>query len=152
MLSRKDIYGVADSAIFSSDNGVPIIEAFEEQGIYFDKSAKGTGSRIHGKMQCHYRLAFDLDGRPMFQVFKTCKHFIRCIPALVYSETNVEDVDTDQEDHNYDEFRYLAQHFLIEPRVNVQPDDVEWTPPPDDPLNLHTDDVEYDTFELLMNS
>lgn len=152
MLRDKYIYGVADSAIFSSDNGVPIIEAFEEQGIYFDKSAKGNGSRIHGKMQCHYRFAFDENGRPMFQVFNTCKHFIRCIPSLVYSETNVEDVDTSQEDHNYDEFRYIAQKFLLEPRINVQPSDTEWTPPPDDPLNLMSDDDEYtDTFSILMN-
>ena len=95
---------------------------------------------------------FDENGRPMFQVFNTCKHFIRCIPSLVYSETNVEDVDTSQEDHNYDEFRYIAQKFLLEPRINVQPSDTEWTPPPDDPLNLMSDDDEYtDTFSILMN-
>lgn len=148
-IKGKFVYGVADSAIFATDSGVPIVEAFEDAGIYFDKASK---MRIDGLMQCHYRLAMDLDGRPMFQVFNTCKHFIRCIPSLVYSETNVEDVDTDQEDHNYDEWRYVCMSRPIEPRINVQPDDVEWTPPPDDPLNLHTDDVEYDTFELLMNS
>lgn len=147
-LRGREIYGVADTAIFASDSGVPIAEAFENAGIYFDKASK---MRIDGKMQCHYRFAFDSDGYPMFYVFKTCKHFIRCIPSLVYDDTNTEDVDTDQEDHNYDEFRYIAMYRTIGPRVNVQPDE-EWTPPPDDPLNLHSDDYEYDTFSLIMNS
>lgn len=133
MLAGKDILGVADTAIFASDDGEPVVEAFEQQGIYFDK---GDKHRIPGKMQCHYRLAFDEDGKPMFQVFKTCKHFIRCVPALVYDETNVEDVDTSQEDHNYDEWRYMCMSRPIEPRIHTQPEDVKWTPPPDDPLDL----------------
>ena len=132
-LMDRTIYGVADSAIFASDSGTPIVEAFEDAQIYFEKASK---QRIDGKMQCHYRLAFGDDGQSMFYVFKTCKHFIRCIPALVYDETNVEDVNTKQEDHNYDEWRYICMSRPIEPRVNVQPDSVEWTPPPDDPLNM----------------
>ena len=131
MLRGKFIYGVADSAIFASDNGVPVVEDFEKWGIYFDK---GDKHRIPGKMQCHYRLAFDEDGRSLFYTFKTCTHFIRCIPSLVYSEKNVEDVDTEQEDHNYDEWRYMCMVRPIEPRVNVQPE--PWTPPPEDPLDM----------------
>ena len=127
------VYGVADSAIFASDSGTPIVEAFEDAQIYFEKASK---QRIDGKMQCHYRLAFDEDGRSMFYVFNTCKHFIRCIPALVYDETNVEDVNTEGEDHNYDEWRYVCMSRPIEPRINVQPEDVEWTPPPEDPLDI----------------
>ena len=48
----------------------------------------------------------------------TCKHFIRCIPTLIYSETKVEDVDTDMEDHNYDEWRYVCMEHPINPRYN----------------------------------
>lgn len=147
-IAGRYVYGVADSAIFASDSGVPIVEAFENAGIYFEKASK---MRIDGKMQCHYRLAFDLDGESMFHVFSTCKHFIRCIPALVYDETNVEDVDTSQEDHNYDEWRYVCMARPIEPRINVQPDDVEWTPPPDDPLNMMSDDGYTDAFDLMMD-
>lgn len=132
-LRGRTIYGVADSAIFATDSGTPIVEAFEDAGVYFDRASK---QRIDGKMQCHYRLAFDEDGYPMFYTFSTCKHFIRCIPALMYSETNVEDIDTDLEDHNYDEWRYVCMSRPIGPRINVQPEDVEWTPPPEDPLNL----------------
>lgn len=41
--------------------------------------------------------------RPMLQVYDTCIHFIRTIPDLCVDENNVEDIDTDQEDHVYDE-------------------------------------------------
>lgn len=127
------VYGVADSAIFATDSGIPIIEAFESAGIFFDRSSK---KRIDGKMQVHYRLSFNEEGRPMLYVFNTCRHFIRCIPALIYDEVNVEDVATDQEDHNYDSLRYVCMQYLIEPRINVQPE--EWSPPPEDPLDLLT--------------
>ena len=130
-LRGKFIYGVADTAIFASDNGVPVSEDFEKWGIYFDK---GDKHRIAGKMQCHYRLAFDEDGQSMFHVFKTCQHFIRCIPLLIYDEKNVEDVDTSMEDHNYDEWRYMCMARPIEPRIPVQPE--PWTPPPEDPLDM----------------
>ena len=85
----------------------------------------------------------------MFYTFKTCKHFIRCIPSLVYDEVNVEDVATDQEDHNYDSWRYMCSYRSIEPRINVQPDDVEWTPPPEDPLNMIESEEYTDPFDIV---
>ena len=73
-----------------------------------------------------------MEGKPMFQVFNTCKHFIRTIPNLVYDESNVEDIDTRQEDHIYDECRYvLMEKPISPPRRTVRP------PQPDDPLELH---------------
>ena len=63
----------------------------------------GDHKRLPGLMQCHYRLAFDKNGQCMFQVFNNCRGFIRTVPMLVYSETRPEDIDTDMEDHIYDE-------------------------------------------------
>ena len=85
------------------------------EGIYFEK---GDNTRIAGKMQIHNRLAFDENGIPMLYVFSTCKHFIRTIPTLVYSQTDVEDIDTDAEDHIYDECRYVLMHIPIKARDN----------------------------------
>ena len=48
-------------------------------------------------------------------MFNTCKHFIRTIPNLVYDESNVEDIDTRQEDHIYDECRYVLMENPISP-------------------------------------
>ena len=50
-------------------------------------------------------------------IFKTCRDFIRTFPALVYSERNVEDVDTDTEDHQGDEARYFAMARPITARA-----------------------------------
>jgi hypothetical protein len=40
---------------------------------------------------------------PMLVVYRHCRHFIRTIPNLIISPHNPEDVDTDGEDHVYDE-------------------------------------------------
>ena len=70
----------------------------------------------------------DENGRPMMYVFNTCRHFIRTIPSLVYSSVNVEDIDTDQEDHDYDAMRYLFMANPIPPRKNTQTPKKEWSP------------------------
>ena len=107
--------------------------------VYFDKA---DHNRIAGKMQCHYRLTFDDEGRSMFYVFSTCKHFIRCIPALIYSETDVEDIDTTQEDHNYDEWRYVCMARPIKPRKPAEKDPLAGRAV-DDPLNMLQDAKRY---------
>lgn len=132
-IKGKHVYGIADPAIFASDGGPSIAEQLEQHQVYFDK---GDHQRWPGKMQCHYRLAFDEEGIPMFYVFNTCKHFIRTIPALVYSETDLEDVDTKMEDHIYDEWRYVCMARPIAPREKRMA--TEWKPEPEDPLNLRT--------------
>ena len=104
-LRGRTIYGVADPAIWGSDGTESIATLMEREGVYF---GKGDHARIDGKMQVHHRLAFDSEGVPMLYVFSTCKHFIRTVPNLVYDESNVEDIDSDGEDHIYDELRYVC--------------------------------------------
>ena len=82
----------------------------ERQGVYWDKA---DNSRIAGKAQMHARLAFDASGIPMFYVFSSCTHFIRTFPELVYDSADVEDIDSDGEDHIYDECRYVAMAHPI---------------------------------------
>lgn len=100
------IYGVADPAIWDDSRGSAgsIVRQMERHGVSWEK---GNHNRMAGKMQLHRRLAFDENGIPGLYVFKTCGAFIRTVPALVYSELDVEDVDTKGEDHVYDESRYL---------------------------------------------
>jgi hypothetical protein len=147
-LSGRHIYRIADTAIFATQGGPSIAEQFDECQIYFNKA--DSKSRLPGKMQCHYRLAMDEDGLPMFYVFNTCRNFIRTIPALLYSETDVEDVDTKMEDHIYDEWRYVCMSRPIAPRIKTDIDK-EWTPPVEDPLNLISDDGYTDSFDMLLN-
>ena len=103
----------------------------ERERVYFEP---GNHARIDGKMQVHHRLVFDMQGMPMLQVFNTCRHFIRTLPALVYDEADVEDIDTDGEDHIYDELRYVCMKNPIAAPV-IQPQ----KPRPYDPLS--TDDI-----------
>jgi hypothetical protein len=50
------------------------------------------------------------------KIFNTCKHFWRTIPALQHDKTNPEDVNTDLEDHIYDEFRYMCMARPVQPK------------------------------------
>lgn len=111
-MKGRFVQGTADPSIFDESRGESVAAIMEREGVYFDR---GDNARISGKMQVHNRLAFDEDGVPMLYVFATCKHFIRTVPALVYSETNVEDVDTKTEDHIYDECRYVCMTRPINP-------------------------------------
>ena len=111
-LKYKHINGIADPSIFDKSRGESIAEMMERERIFFEK---GDNTRLAGKMQMHNRLAFDENGIPMLYVFCNCKHFIRTFPELIYSQTDVEDIDTDGEDHIYDEVRYVAMAHPINP-------------------------------------
>ena len=124
-LKGRKIIGIADPAIWQENGGVPIEREMAKEGIYFNRA---DNSRIAGKMQVHNRLAFDSNGYPMFYCFNTCKHFIRTIPSLVYSETDVEDVDTKQEDHIYDEFRYICMENPIKAPTPIEKKEEQFDP------------------------
>ena len=116
-LKGKDISGVADPSIWDASRGESVAETAARHGIYF---VRGDNERITGWMQCHYRLQFDEEGYPMMYVFENCKAFIRTVPALLYSETKVEDLDTTMEDHVADEWRYMCMSRPIKPRREVK--------------------------------
>lgn len=124
-LKGRRIHGIADPAIWDASSGESIADVMERAGVYFDKA---DHARISGKMQIHNRLAFDENGKAMLYVFSTCRQFIRTMPALVYSQTDVEDVDTTCEDHIYDETRYVAMERKIKPRVSVKPKEKGFDP------------------------
>ena len=90
-------------------------------------------------MQIHHRLAFDEYGRPMLYVFSTCRNFIRTVPNLVYDDKNVEDINTDGEDHIYDELRYVCMNYVIAPRVYAPIVKAEFDP-------LASERIEYDEY------
>lgn len=132
LLKDKNIVGVADPAIFEESRGESIAQMMAiPHGVYF---GRGDNKRIPGKMQYHYRFAFDGDGIPMLYVFNTCKHFIRTIKNLVYDEKHVEDIDTDGEDHIYDCVRYVLMENPISPKLRE-----EKKKPQFDPLDMFTD-------------
>jgi hypothetical protein len=109
-LRGRTIHGVADPAIYQRNGGESIGAIMEREGVFWDRA---DNTRVAGKQQLHDRLAFDENGIPMMYVFSTCRHFIRTVPALVYSQVDVEDVDTEGEDHIYDATRYVCMERPI---------------------------------------
>lgn len=132
-LHGKTITGIADPSIFDESRGQSVARMMEKPPhlVYWQG---GDNTRLPGKMQFHYRLAFNEEGDPMLQVFHTCRHFIRTIPSLVYDQKRVEDIDTTQEDHIYDECRYVLMENPISPRPHTARPVLR-----DDPLDLQED-------------
>ena len=121
---------MADPSIWSAEKtGVSTADVAAAQGVYFDKA---NNDRIAGWRQCQYRLAFDKNGYPMMYVFSNCRAFIRTIPLLCYSETQPEDLDTEEEDHVADEWRYFCMLNPIKPRASE-----DKKIPFFDPLNMY---------------
>ena len=120
-LAGRNVIGIADPAIWDAQTGESIADVAAKYGVYF---SPGDHKRIPGWLQCHYRLSFSEDGDPMFQVFKTCKHFIRTIPLLQFDDKKIEDIDTGMEDHAADAWRYCMMARVISPRA-AKPRD-EW--------------------------
>lgn len=123
----NSITGIADPAIWDESRGTEgtVITMFEREGVYFEK---GRNDRLSGKMQVHYRLAFDKNGFPMMYVFNTCRQFIRTLPNLVYDAVRVEDIDTTQEDHDYDAMRYFLMANPIKARIEIEDKPKQWSP------------------------
>lgn len=124
-LKGKKIIGIADPAIWNAETGESVAETAAKHQVYF---SPGDNARIPGWMQMHYRMSFDDNGRPMMYVFSNCKAFIRTIPMLQYSETRVEDLDTDGEDHVADEVRYFCMSRPIKPMLGQPENNWEKSP------------------------
>lgn len=83
-------------------------------GVHWTPSNKSAGSRVTGWNRIRQYLfnalppknGFVRENPGMF-VFDTCVKFIDLVPVMPRDETNVEDVDTDAEDHIGDETRYF---------------------------------------------
>ena len=127
-LRGKKIAGVADPSIWDRSRGDAIVDFADRHGVYFDK---GDNQRIAGWMQCHYRLSFDENGLPMVYFFHTCRAAVRTLPLLQYSGADPEDLNTAEEDHFADSFRYFCMSRPIAPQRAVPR-----LPLQDDPLEL----------------
>ncbi len=138
-LKDRQIHRGGDPAIWGSDGTESIGALMERERVYF---ARGDHARIDGKMQVHHRLAFDEAGIPMLYVFQGCRHFIRTVPNLVYDEKNVEDIDTDGEDHIYDELRYVCMKNPIAPPARKPRQAAQY-----DPLEL-AQATQYDRYDF----
>jgi phage terminase large subunit len=84
----------------------------------------GDPSRVLKWRQFHEHLRVPRDGEdkvvgvPMLQIYSTCLHFIRTVPALVTDPNNIEDIDSSGEDHCADS---AAHMFMARPVKQIAP-------------------------------
>jgi len=108
-------YVVADAAIFTKTGaGETIAEIFKKNGV----GKMGTNipllipshkDRIAGWTIMHQMLKWTAETEPRMKYFNTCVDSIRTIPGLIHSDINLEDLDSDGEDHAADTDRYFLQ-------------------------------------------
>jgi hypothetical protein len=100
----------ADSAMWASIGGaridgreMTIGELFGKSGVKWRPAKKGPGSRVVGAQVVIYYMK-----KGLFKVFGggLNRHFLRTVPVIMPDENNWEDVDTEMEDHAWDELRY----------------------------------------------
>jgi len=97
-------YSVADPAVFTRDGGPSIAEEMNIEGVQFRKA---DNKRIPGWQQVRIRMKGE-NGVPMLYFSEECFDTIRTLPALQHDKKDMEDLDTDGEDHAADELRYAV--------------------------------------------
>ena len=102
---RRLAYIAADPSMWKVDGGPSIAETMLRRGVVLRRA---DHNRLTGYVEVRQRIGGDGDG-PMLLVTKNCHDgFWRTLPDLVMDEAHPEDVDTDQEDHCYDDVRYAC--------------------------------------------
>ena len=103
--NRRLAYIAADPSMWKVDGGPSIAETMLRRGVVLRKA---DHNRLTGYVEVRQRIGGDGDG-PMLYATKNCHDgFWRTLPDLVMDESHPEDVDTDQEDHCYDDVRYAC--------------------------------------------
>lgn len=97
-------FGVADPAIFIRDGGPSIAESMVIKGCSWRRA---DNKRKAGAERLRQYLVGE-NGRPLLYFLDCCEDTIRTLPVLQHDDKDPEDVDTEAEDHAYDETRYAA--------------------------------------------
>jgi hypothetical protein len=102
--------GPADASIWTVDTSSDsIADQFESEGIFFTKSDKSPGSRIHGWQLTRQMLRATIDNNPEAKhlyITTDCPNLIRTLPQMQRDDKKIEDIDTHLEDHLCDILRY----------------------------------------------
>lgn len=122
--------GPADNSIWDVENGNCIANDMAKpvrlngkihKGIAWERSDKSAGSRKNGwlRVRTYLKAAIpDKDNpgpreKPALYIFETCNHFLELFPNLPRDEEDLDDIDTDVEDHIGDEVRYRILHEVM---------------------------------------
>ncbi len=99
-----------------------IYQKFLECGLYCQKA---NNDRVSGWNNFRELLSWDENRKPKLYVFDTCPETIRTLPGLVHDENDVEDLDSDGEDHLADAIRYGLMHTVSAHRQSREKTEME---------------------------
>lgn len=124
-IERQPAPGPADNQIRDvRESDVETIEdKMADEGVRWTRSDKSPGSRINGLQLMRDRLAASVKREgPGIYFFRNCQAAISTIPALPRDPDKPDDIDTDAEDHCYDEVRYrvLASYNRIATKIPLK--------------------------------
>lgn len=127
ILDREEDWGIlgrvkagpADASIFDDENGKNISKDFAEKGVTWQPADKSRGSRKQGweliRKMMKQALPCD-NGEPRelpgVFVFDKCLQTYETLPVLPRDDKDLDDVDTDAEDHIGDAWRYRLRKKL----------------------------------------
>lgn len=112
--------GPADSSIFDPyEADKSVAGEMRQQGVLWDYADKRPGSRKQGWDQLRklLRNALPVEGgreEPGLLVTDRCQDFIRTVPILPRSAKDLDDIDSEAEDHIGDEVRYRVRRRVRE--------------------------------------
>lgn len=105
--------GPADASIFDEENGNSIEADMRKVGVRWQAADKGPGSRKQGWEMMRTAMKNALPNpnggpreSPGFFIFDTCEQTLETVPTLPRDDKDLDDVDTDAEDHAGDMIRY----------------------------------------------
>lgn len=100
----------ADPAMFHrlDDGSRSIASQFREEDVVM---LEANNDRVGGWTALKNWLSLAPDGLPYLIIGEQCHELINTLPALVYDENKVDDVDSDGPDHWADALRYMIIHI-----------------------------------------
>lgn len=111
--------GPADSSIFDTENGNNIAKDMEKKGVRWNPADKGPGSRKQGWEQIRKMISGALPPvtggtreAPGLFVFSWCQQVLETFPNLPRDDDDLDDVNTEAEDHIGDAVRYRVRKKL----------------------------------------
>ena len=128
--NEKLLYGVLDPSAFKQDGGPSIAERMASIGVRFrpaDNRRIARKGSLGGWDMVRFRLSGEDDGEPMLYVTERSPHLIRTLPVLQHDKNNMEDLDTEAEDHAADELRYAVMSRPWIPKRLKEKQDVAGT-------------------------
>lgn len=113
-----------DPSTFATNGGPSIAEELARVGVWFkraDNRRVASQGPIGGWDQVRKRLKGDGDA-PMIFFMDCCTHLLRTLPMIPTDPDNLDDIDTDSEDHAADTLRYgcMARPYMPPPSAASQ--------------------------------